>query len=76
MWSRNELEGFILVGLRELRSLEYLLDRRLASLGTAPRQARLSFLVNLTDLQERACRLEKLVKALNDATQRDESVAA
>jgi len=76
MCSRRELEGLILAGLQELRSLECLLSRKLATLGTAPRKARLSFLVNLIDLQERACRLEKLVDVLDDANQWNASVAA
>lgn len=76
MRSPNELDGLILMGLRDIRGLECLLDRRLATLGTAPRKARLSFLANLIDLQERACRLEKLVSVLDESNRRNESAAA
>jgi|SRR5579862_3012766 len=76
MWSRNELEGLIVMGLRDIRSLECLLGRRFATLGTAPQKTRLSFLRNLIDLQEKTRRLEKLVSVLNDVTRRNESVAA
>jgi hypothetical protein len=70
------LEGLILMGLQDIRNLESRLDRRIATLGTAPQKTRLSFLRNVIDLQERTRRLEKLVGVLNDATRRNESIAA
>ncbi len=64
MCSHREAEDFILTGLQEVKSLEMSLDRRLADLGGASQQTRVSFLLNLIDLEKKAERLEQFVNAL------------
>jgi len=75
MCNRREVEGLIVTGLQEVKSLEFNLDQRLADLGGAPRQARVSFLLNLMELEEKALELEKFVDAL-EGSYRTEPAAA
>lgn len=70
MTRRATLEGQIATGLEEVKGLQSGLNRRFRSLGTASRQAHISFLLNLIDLQERARWLEGLVDALDDSAHR------
>jgi hypothetical protein len=76
MCSRRELETLIVIGLEELRGLETHLNQRLAALGKASRQRRISFLRNLIDLEERSRQLEELVDALDEGSRRTAPVAA
>jgi hypothetical protein len=66
MCNRRELEGLIVIGVEELTRLERLLTRQWDALATAPRDARVSFLSDLVQFQEKANRLERLVDALNE----------
>jgi len=66
---RRELEGLIVIGLRELKGLESGLDRQFAGLKSGSSKARESFLLNLMDLEERARWLEQLIDALEDGAE-------
>lgn len=68
MTQRSRLEGQIVAGLQEIKGLQSGLDQRFTILGNASRNARISFLLSLIDLQERARRLEELVNVLEDTT--------
>jgi hypothetical protein len=57
-------ERHILNELRQLRNYEVLLQRSLGTLGTARREARVSFLVSLAEWKARAQRLDSLLDAV------------
>jgi hypothetical protein len=75
MSNRRELEGLVLRGIQELKSLESSLDRRIAQLGRAPKQARTSFFLDLIHLEKRAQQLERIIDAL-DTSHRTSRLAA
>jgi hypothetical protein len=66
MRNRRELEGRIVLELRELKGLESKLNQRFAGLAAASSTARISFMAGLMDLAERARGLEELVDSLNE----------
>lgn len=66
METRSELEELIVTELRELKGLEDKLDRGFAALGFAPPGGRMSFLMGLIDLEEKARGLERLIDSLTE----------
>jgi hypothetical protein len=75
MSSRCELEALVVSGIQEVKSLELSLDRRIAKLGRAPKQARTCFLLDLIHLEKRTQRLERIIGAL-DTSQRTARLVA
>ena len=66
--SRRQLEGLIVLGLRELKGLETGLNRQFAGLRRAPVRDRRAFLGSLVELEQRARRLEQLIDALEQGS--------
>jgi hypothetical protein len=76
MCNRRELESLIVFGLEQIRRLEGALARNWATLATAPRDARVSFLRDLAELQRQTTQLEKLLQALEEPAHHSAPLAA
>jgi hypothetical protein len=76
MCNRRELESLIVSGLEQIRRLEGALARKWATLATAPRDARVSFLRDLAEFQRQTTQLEKLLQALEEPAHHSAPVAA
>jgi hypothetical protein len=76
MVSRREIEQLILVGLREVRTMERNLNHGFETLATARAEARVAFLSSLQDLERRTIRLERLMEALDSQTSTRAPLAA
>jgi hypothetical protein len=76
MCNRRELESLIVFGLEQIRQLEGALARKCATLATAPRNARVSFLRDLADFQRQTTQLEKLLGALEEPAHQSAPLAA
>jgi hypothetical protein len=66
--NRQQLEGLIVMGLKELKGLETGLDRQFSELPGASPQERKRFLGELLYLEKRARRLEELIDALEEGS--------
>jgi hypothetical protein len=76
MCNRRELESLIVFGLEQIRRLEGALARNWATLATAPRDARASFLRDLGEFQRQTTQLEKLLQALGEPAHHSAPLAA